>query len=245
MIERSLENGKTAKPRILIVEDERKMVDFIKLGLAYEGFESDNAYDGRTGLKMALENPPDLVILDLMLPEMDGFEVCQRLRQTQDVPVIMLTARDEIDDRVNGLDMGADDYLTKPFQFKELAARIRAVLRRKSVGALEAAKVAPETKLLKVYDVTLNPDLREVRRGDRVIEFSQRETDLLNLLMNHPNQVMTREIILEKVWGFDFEGDYNVIEVYIRYLRQKLGEPNLIYTVRGIGYVMRSKPKEN
>src|SRR5438046_36877 len=232
------EYGEMAKPRVLIIEDDPKMVDFIKLGLDYEGFDVQYAYEGKTGLKMASDNPPDLIILDLMLPGIDGFEVCQRLRLTQNVPIIMLTARDEVADRVNGLDLGADDYLTKPFQFKELAARIRAVLRRKSSAIVEVSKTNPEPKLLTLYDISLDPDLRELHRGDRVVELSQREVDLLKLLMSHPNQVMTREIILDKVWGYDFGGDYNVIEVYIRYLRQKLGEPSLIYTVRGVGYVM-------
>jgi DNA-binding response OmpR family regulator len=248
MKETSPPSSQLAKPRILIIEDDPKMVDFIKLGLEYEGFEVQYAYEGTTGLKLALaeENRPDLIILDLMLPGMDGFEVCQRLRLTQSMPVIMLTARDEVDDRVNGLDLGADDYLTKPFQFKELAARIRAVLRRKASFSLTPAssKSTPPPELLTIYDLSLDPQLRELHRGEQVVELSQREADLLKLLMSHPNQVMTREIILDKVWGYDFEGDYNVIEVYIRYLRQKLGEPNLIYTVRGVGYVMRSRPKE-
>ena len=236
-------SSQTSKPHILIIDDEARMVDFIKLGLDYEGFEVEAAFDGKTGLKMALDHPPDLIILDLMLPGMDGFEVCQRLRQTQDVPVIMLTARDELNDRVHGLDLGADDYLTKPFEFKELAARIRAVLRRKSTS--QPGTTQSDSKVLTLYDLRLDTGLREVRRGEQAIELSQREFDLLKLLMSHPNQAMTREIILDNVWGYDFNGDYNVIEVYIRYLRQKLGKPNLIYTVRGVGYVMRSKPKED
>ncbi|HEX2916089.1 MAG TPA: response regulator transcription factor [Chloroflexia bacterium] len=233
-----------SRPRILIIEDEARMVDFIKLGLEYEGFEVEDATDGKTGLKMALDRSPDLIILDLMLPGMNGFEVCQRLRKTHDIPVIMLTARDELNDRVQGLDIGADDYLTKPFQFKELVARIRAVLRRKPASNGNFTPGQTETRPLTVYDLTLDPGLRELRRGTQIIEFSQREFDLLKLLMSHPNQVLNRETILEKVWGYDFNGDYNIIEVYIRYLRQKLGEPNLIYTVRGVGYVLRSRPKE-
>ncbi|NWJ46003.1 MAG: response regulator transcription factor [Chloroflexi bacterium] len=242
MKETGKDPGKSGKPRVLVIDDEPRMVDFIKLGLEYEGFEVECAFDGKTGLKMALAEPPDLIILDLMLPGMDGFEVCQRLRTTHDVPVIMLTARDELNDRVHGLDLGADDYLTKPFQFKELAARIRAVMRRKSSLPVEQTG---NVKLLQLNDVTLDPNLRELRRGAQTIELSAREFDLLSLLMSHPNQVLTREIILERVWGYDFMGEGNVIEVYVRYLRQKLGEPNLIYTVRGVGYVMRSKPKES
>jgi two-component system response regulator MprA len=244
MKETDTDPAKTPKSRVLVIDDEPGMVDFIKLGLDYEGFEVDSAYDGKIGLKMALENPPDLIILDLMLPGMDGFEVCKRLRVNHDVPVIMLTARDELNDRVHGLDLGADDYITKPFQFKELAARIRAVMRRKSSSGSETTVAAGNAKLLHLHDVTLDPNLRELQRGSQTIELSAREFDLLRFLMSHPNQVLTREQILESVWGYDFGGDDNVIEVYIRYLRQKLGEPNLIYTVRGVGYVMRSKPKE-
>jgi DNA-binding response OmpR family regulator len=249
-----LEAENKIKTRILVIDDEPKVVDFLKLGLTYENFEVDYAYDGLTGLKMALENPPDLIILDLMLPVLDGLEVCQRLKSHRDIPVIMLTARGELDERVNGLDLGADDYLTKPFQFKELVARIRAVLRRNSSTSAnsnlaftsDSGKASPPNiNTLKVYDISFDPDLREFRRGNLFMELTQREADLLKLLMSHPNQVMSRDIILDNVWGYDFKGDFNVIEVYIRYLRQKLGEPDLIHTVRGVGYVMRSQPRNN
>ena len=244
MKESETDLGKAARPRILIIDDEPGIVDFIELGLGYEGFEVQSAYDGKTGLRMVMADPPDLVILDLMLPGIDGFELCRRLRRTEQVPVIMLTARDELDDRVRGLDLGADDYLTKPFQFKELAARIRAVLRRRTALASEDSGPGSIAKMLRLQDLTLDPGSREVRRGSQTIELSGREYDLLKLLMSHPNQVLTREAILETVWGYDFMGDGNIIEVYVRYLRQKLGEPGLIHTVRGVGYVMRSKPKE-
>lgn len=244
MKESEIENGKSAKLRVLVIDDEPGMVDFIELGLGYEGFEVESASDGKTGLRMALDAPPDLIILDLMLPGMDGFELCRRLRRSEAVPIIMLTARDELDDRVKGLDLGADDYMTKPFQFKELAARIRAVLRRKSSLAQDVTGGVIIARVYQLQDLTLDPNSREVQRGSQNIELSGREFDLLKFLMSYPNQVLTREAILETVWGYDFMGDGNIIEVYVRYLRQKLGEPNLIHTVRGVGYVMRSKPKD-
>jgi len=233
-----------ARLRVLVIDDEPGIVDFIELGLGYEGYDVLVASDGKSGLKLALSESPDLIILDLMLPGLNGFELCQSLRQTSNVPVIMLTARDELDDRIKGLDLGADDYLTKPFQFKELAARIRAVLRRQTNPP---ANSSPENnpKLVQVQDITLDQALREVRRGATRIELSLREYELLALLMRHPNQVLTRDTILDQVWGYDFGGDGNIIEVYVRYLRQKLGKPNPISTVRGVGYVMKSRPDED
>lgn len=232
----------TKRRSILVIDDESGMLDFIQLGLDYEGYDCLTAADGRTGLRLALQEQPDLIILDLMLPGMDGFEVCRRLRQASNVPVIMLTARDELGDRVQGLDLGADDYLTKPFEFKELAARVRAVLRRKDPNL-----AAKDSAILRVHDLTLDTVAHQVWRGSRQIELSVREFDLLHYLMRHPNQVLTRSAIIEQVWGFDYDGDGNIIEVYVRYLRQKLGEPNLIHTVRGLGYVVRTTgtPKEN
>ncbi|NWJ47701.1 MAG: response regulator transcription factor [Chloroflexi bacterium] len=228
--------------RILVIDDEPGIVDFIELGLGYEGYEVLTASDGKTGLQLALSEIPDLIILDLMLPGIDGFELCQKLRQTSKVPVIMLTARDELDDRVRGLDLGADDYLTKPFQFKELAARIRAVLRRGSNSPEESSEKG--SKLLQVQDITLDPALREVRRDSTRIELSLREYELLELLMRHSNQVLPRDTILDRVWGYDFGGDANIIEVYVRYLRQKLGKPNPITTIRGVGYLMKLRQEE-
>jgi len=228
---------------VLIIEDEPGIVDFLQLGLGYEGFRTQSATDGATGLQMALADPPDLVILDLMLPGLSGFEICRRLRAASGVPVIMLTARDELDDRVRGLDLGADDYLTKPFQFKELAARVRAVLRRQgSVPPAPAAGAAAAP--LHLQDISLDPASHEVQRAGHPVELSVREHELLALFMRHPNQVLPRETILNRVWGYDFLGDDNIIEVYVRYLRQKLGEPNPITTVRGVGYVMKAQPRE-
>lgn len=221
------------RPEILIVEDEPGIVEFLVPGLGYEGFATRVASDGPAALRMALDREPDLVVLDLMLPGMDGFTVCRSLREHSDVPVIMLTARDQVGDRVRGLEIGADDYVTKPFHFRELTARIRAVLRRR--GHDRAG-----TGNLRIGDITLEPDLRLARRDGRDIELTRREFELLDLLMRNPDRVLARGTILDRVWGADFMGDDNIIEVYVRYLRQKLGEPNPITTVRGAGYVMRT-----
>lgn len=219
--------------RILIVEDEPAIADFIRRGLLQEDFRVEVAYDGKEGLERVQKAPPDLIILDIMLPGIDGLEVCRRLREFSDVPIIMLTAKDAVPDRVRGLEAGADDYLVKPFAFDELLARIRALLRRHRAGA---------GKELRFADLRMNPATREVYRGDRRIDLTAREYELLELFMRHPRQVLTREMIYDRVWGYDFDGESNVIEVYIRYLRSKLeagGEPRLIHTVRGVGYALR------
>ncbi|PSO49382.1 MAG: DNA-binding response regulator [Cyanobacteria bacterium SW_9_44_58] len=220
--------------QILIVEDEAKLAQFIELELKYEGYEVTTATDGFDGLTQAREASPDLLILDWMLPGISGLEICRRLRQTgSTVPVIILTAKDEIGDRVEGLDAGADDYVVKPFSIEELFARVRAHLRRTQ---------DEETDILQFQDLKLNTSTREVYRGDRAIELTAKEFELMRYLLNHPRQVLTRDQILERVWGYDFMGDSNIIEVYIRYLRLKLeakGEPRLIQTVRSVGYVLR------
>ena len=219
---------------ILLVEDEVKLAQFVKLELAQEGYEVTVAHDGMTGLTSAREQQLDLIILDWMLPGFTGIEVCRRLRATGDqVPVILLTAKDEINDRVEGLDAGADDYLVKPFSIEELLARVRAHLRRTQED---------DPDELQFSDLSLNQRTREIYRGERSIELTAKEFDLLVYLMRHPRQVLTRDRILEEVWGYDFMGDSNIIEVYIRYLRLKLEENNekrMIQTVRGVGYVMR------
>jgi DNA-binding response OmpR family regulator len=221
---------------ILLVEDEVKLARFVELELTSEGYQVSVANDGMTGLTLARESKPDLVILDWMLPGLTGVELCRRLRSTgSKIPVILLTAKDEISDRVTGLDAGADDYVVKPFSIEELLARIRAHLRR-----IEENK--QDTDILKFEDLSLNRRTREIFRDKRAIELTAKEFDLLEYLMSNPRQVFTRDQILEKVWGYDFIGDSNVIEVYIRYLRIKLEENNetrLVHTVRGVGYALR------
>ncbi len=221
---------------ILVVEDEVKLARFVELELSYEGYQVSVAHDGLTGLTAARESHPDLVILDWMLPDLSGLEVCRRLRSTGDkVPIILLTAKDEVSDRVAGLDAGADDYMIKPFSLEELLARVRAHLRRTQETDIDTLQFA---------DLSLNRRSREVYRGKRLIELTAKEFDLLAYLLTHPRHVITRDRILEQVWGYDFMGDSNIIEVYIRYLRLKLeanNEQRLIQTVRGVGYVLRDK----
>jgi two-component system, OmpR family, response regulator MprA len=219
--------------RVLVVDDEPSIVDFIRLGLQYEGFEVQTAPDGQAALRLISEFRPHVVVLDVMMPKLDGLAVAEALRGNKDTGVIILSARDEVEDRIKGLEVGADDYLVKPFDFGELLARIRAVLRRRNPAA------GPH---LQVQDLTLDEASREVRRGAREIALSVREFDLLRLLMMHPNQVLPRERILDQVWGYNFFGDANNVEVYIRYLRQKLGDEKhqLIQTVRGVGYRIKT-----
>lgn len=221
--------------QILVIEDEQKISDFLRRGLTYEGFRVEVANDGETGLKAARDNPPHVVILDVMLPGLDGVEVCRRLRAAGPIPILMLTAKDSVADRVRGLESGADDYLVKPFAFEELIARVRALLRR--------AHPAEET-VLKFADLTLNVSTREVTRGSRKIDLTTKEFDLLHFFLRHPRQVLTRELIYDRIWGYDFGGESNILEVYIRYLRSKIesgDEPRLIQTVRGVGYVLREE----
>lgn len=220
--------------RILLVEDEIKLARFVELELSYEGYQVSVTHDGLSGLTAAREEHPDLVVLDWMLPGLSGVEICRRLRATGDkVPIILLTAKDEVSDRVVGLDAGADDYVVKPFSIEELLARVRAHLRRNQEG---------DADVLQFEDLSLNRLTREVYRGTRLIELTAKEFDLLDYLLLHPRQVVTRDRILQEVWGYDFMGDSNIIEVYIRYLRLKLetnNEKRLIQTIRGVGYVLR------
>ncbi|MFZ5392432.1 MAG: response regulator transcription factor [Patescibacteria group bacterium] len=217
--------------KILIIEDEKRITSFIKKGLGYEGYVVEEAYDGKSGLNKGKDNSVDLIILDLMLPKMDGIEVCRSLREEGiKTPIIMLTAKDSIDDKVKGLDVGADDYLVKPFAFKELLARVRSLLRR---GKTE------KPILLKIGDLELNPSSREVSREGKYILLSKKEYSLLEYLMRNPNQVLTRTMISEHVWDYDFDSFTNTIDVYIRYLRKKVDDPfskKLIKTIRGVGY---------
>lgn len=227
-------DGSAMTAHILLVEDEVKLARFVELELNSEGYKVSVANDGMTGLTLVRETSFDLLVLDWMLPGLSGPELCRRLRATgNQVPVILLTARDEIGDRVTGLDAGADDYVVKPFSIEELLARIRAHLRRTQEA---------DTDVLNFEDLRLNRLTREVLRGNRSIELTAKEFDLLDYLMTHPRQVCTRDQILERVWGYDFLGDSNIIEVYVRYLRLKLEENNekrLIHTVRSVGYVLK------
>ncbi len=222
--------------RILVIEDDAQIADLLRRGLIYEGYTVEVASDGEGGLTAARDRPPDIVLLDLMLPGIDGLTVCRRLRAASDVPILILTAKEAVPDRVAGLDAGADDYLVKPFSFDELLARIRALLRRH-----QRAGTSDE---LRFADLTMNLGSREVRRGNRRIELTAREFELLALFMQNPRQVLTRDVLYDRIWGYDFGGESNIIEVYIRYLRAKLeenGEPRLIQTVRGVGYALREE----
>jgi two-component system response regulator MprA len=223
-------------PKILIVEDEEQIASFLRRGLAYEGYEVETAADGVSALAKARDARPDLVVLDLMLPGMDGLEVCRRLRTAHSsLPILILTARDSVSDRVQGLDAGSDDYMVKPFALAELLARVRALLRRAGPG---------EPEVLQFADLGLDTGTRQVFRAETRIELTSKEFDLLELFLRHPKQVLTRETIYDRVWGYDFGGESNIIEVYIRYLRQKLeadGRSRLLFTVRGVGYVLREE----
>ncbi|NLJ79570.1 MAG: response regulator transcription factor [Firmicutes bacterium] len=222
--------------KVLIVEDEEKFARFVEMELNYEGYKVDKAFDGRTGLEMAQTGEYDLVLLDIMLPGLNGMEVLRRLRRTASVPVIMLTARDTVVDKVSGLDSGADDYITKPFAIEELLARIRIVLRQRSQH--------PEHPVLKAGELCLDPGRRQVTVKDSYVELTKREFDLLQYLLENKGLVLSREQLLEKVWGFDFGGETNAVDVYIRFLRSKIDEVfdlKLISTVRGVGYVIRDE----
>ncbi|HEY9855707.1 MAG TPA: response regulator transcription factor [Stenomitos sp.] len=223
------------KARILLVEDERDISDFIATELRFEGFEVRQEADGMRGLVAARQDAPDLVILDRMLPGLDGLEFCRRLRKTSDIPILMLTARGDVRDRIEGLNSGANDYLAKPFDLEELLARVNAQLR---------AHKPPPRSYFEVGDLSLDLSSREVRRAGVLVELTPKEFDLLAFLIQHPRQVLPREQILNTVWGYDFGGEDNVLEVYIRYLRNKVERPDLpklIHTVRGVGYVLRER----
>lgn len=221
--------------RILIVEDEKKIARFLELELQHEGYEVDTASDGRTGLEKALNWKPDLMILDLMLPELSGIEVCRRLRHESDLPIIMLTAKDDVSDKVMGLDMGADDYMTKPFAIEELLARIRVGLKKRRA----TADAAPSSVLM-AGKLRLDASSYAVSFDNTPISLTKKEFDLLRYLMHHKGQAVTRDMLLSDVWGYDYAGDTNVVDVYIRYLRHKIDEPfgiKTIHTIRAVGYM--------
>ncbi|WCR25043.1 response regulator transcription factor [Paenibacillus thiaminolyticus] len=227
------------KPKILIVEDEEKIARVLELELTYEGYEVGKALDGLEGFRLFQEQSWDLILLDVMLPGISGIELLRRIRSHDPhTMVVMLTAKDSVEDKVSGLDLGANDYVTKPFQMEELLARIRASLRMRRMPP--AAEIQPEW--ITVADLSLGELTHEVKRGEDRIELTPREFDLLAYLMKHARQVLSREQLLDGVWGYDYYGDTNIVDVYIRYLRHKVDKPYetaLIHTVRGVGYVLR------
>ena len=219
--------------KLLIIEDDEKILRLLQRVLNYEGYNVFLATEGRAGLSLTQDQKPALIILDWMLPDMDGLEVCAKLNKMTTAPILMLTAKDQVEDKIKGFDSGADDYIVKPFDMEELFAHIRALLRRTAGDRVETLQMA---------DLILDSKTHQAYRGDRAIRLTAKEYDLLDLFLRHPGQVMTREMIFDRVWDYDFGGESNVLDVYIRYLRQKLeenGEPRLIYTLRGVGYVMR------
>jgi two-component system response regulator MprA len=221
---------------ILVVDDDRKITDMLRRTLIYEGYRVVTAADGDEALTKTQAERPDLVVLDWLMPRLNGLEAAKLLRKASDLPILMLTARDTVEQRVEGLDSGADDYLVKPFAPDELLARIRALLRR--------AEVTDKDRALTYVGLSLDPLTRETQRGDRSFNLTPKEFDLLHYLMRYPRQVLARDRILQEVWGYDFDGNGNVLEVYIGYLRNKTeagGEPRLIQTVRGVGYVLREE----
>ena len=220
--------------KILIIEDESSISDFVKLELEYEGYQVSIKEDGREGLKEALENDYDLIILDIMLPSMNGFEICRRLKREKNTPVIMLSAKDSVTDKVNGLQIGADDYIPKPFAIEELLARINAIFRR--VDSLD-------NYIVKFKDLVINRNSRTVSKNDKEINLTTKEYELLMILIDNKDKVVTRDELLEKIWGYEYEPETNVTDVYIRYLRSKLNNENkeeYIQTIRSVGYIMRS-----
>ena len=222
--------------KILIVEDEAKIARFVTLELEHEGYEVKSACDGRSGLQLCLDWKPDLMILDLMLPELSGIEVCRRLRQQSDVPIIMLTAKDDVSDKVMGLDMGADDYMTKPFAIEELLARIRVALKK------HRADTAQSTGARSAGKLHMEPASYSAGYGDEAISLTKKEFDLLEYLMSHVNVAISRDQLLNEVWGYSYAGDTNVVDVYVRYLRGKLDDPfqiKFIHTIRGVGYLFK------
>lgn len=228
---------KQHKERILIVEDEVKISRFLQLELQYEGYEIEQAYDGREGLDKALNGKYDLILLDIMLPKLNGMEVCRRIRQISDIPIIMLTAKDETTDIVMGLDTGADDYITKPFAIEELLARIRVALKRKKLEV-------KHSNIISIKGLELDLDKHIVSYNQQIIDLTKTEFDLLKFFMENKNIALNRDQILNKVWGFDYLGDTNVVDVYVRYLRTKIDNKyneRFIYTIRGVGYLLKDE----
>ncbi|SHE13910.1 sigma-54 dependent response regulator [Chlamydia abortus] len=223
----------------MVIDDDEKITSMLRRSLVFEGYGVETANDGQEGLKKILQQDPDLIILDVMMPKVDGWEVCRRIRESgMNTPILMLTAKDEIADRVKGLDLGADDYLVKPFALEELLARVRSLLRRRTERSEQSSN------RISFEDIILDTDTREVIRSGRRIELTTKEFDLLHLFMQNPKRVLSRDVIMDKIWGYDYSGESNVLEVYIALLRQKTeehGGSRIIQTVRGAGYVLRGE----
>ena len=227
-----------ATKKIMIVEDERRIARFLQMELEHEGFETETEENGRRAYERIVQEQYDLVLLDIMLPDMDGLEVCRRVREISDVPIIMLTAKDDVEDKVNGLDIGADDYITKPFAIQELLARVRAAIRVHKANE----DGNRNERVLAVKDLVLYPGRYEVRVKGELVELTKKEYSLLEYMLRNKPNVLTRDQILQEVWGYDYVGDTNVVDVYIRYLRAKIDErfdDKYIYTVRGVGYAVK------
>lgn len=230
--------------KILIIEDEKNLARFVELELKHENYEVTVESNGRKGLELALNNDYDAILLDLMLPDLNGLEIARRLRQVKITPIIMMTARDSVIDRVSGLDHGADDYVVKPFAIEELLARLRAVLRRVKIEQQQYAPTNTAAKIVKFNDLTIETANRIVHRDDKIIDLTKREYNLLMTLIEHKNNVVSREELLNKIWGSESNIETNVVEVYVRYLRNKIdapGKPSYIKTVRGVGYMVREE----
>ena len=232
-------NAAEAPKRIMIVEDERRIARFLQMELEHEGFETESEENGRRAYERIVQEQYDLVLLDIMLPDMDGLEVCRRVREISDVPIIMLTAKDDVEDKVSGLDIGANDYITKPFAIQELLARVRAAIRIHKANE----DGGRDERVLAVKELVLYPGRYEVRVKGELVELTKKEYSLLEYMLRNKPNVLTRDQILQEVWGYDYVGDTNVVDVYIRYLRAKIDErfdDKYIYTVRGVGYAVKS-----